>query len=291
MSGIAVWEYRINAEGVTPEQVIASLEGVAKKYVFQLEKGDENGYLHYQGRISLIKKRRYAEKVKHLLPLFKNGLVPNFLEPTIDSERKNEAFYCVKEDTRLAGPWKDTDEVKILTHQLKLFKEWELRPYQATIHKQATTFSMRNIHLVYDPKGNCGKSLFSEFMEYEGIAEEVPPFRMMDDIFTWVCSRPIKQCYIFDLPRGMKKDKLGDLYSGIEVIKNGVAYDKRYNAKKIRFNRPNIYVFTNTLPNLDLMSRDRWRVWTVNNSFELVKYDFGEKNETLGKVVLLDGKV
>ena len=27
------------------------------------------------------------------------------------------------------------------------------------------------------------------------------------------------------MPRGMKKDKLEDFYSGIEVIKNGVAHD------------------------------------------------------------------
>ena len=31
----------------------------------------------------------------------------------------------------------------------------------------------------------------------------------------------------FDLPRGMKRNKLADLYYGIEAIKNGVAYDKR----------------------------------------------------------------
>ena len=39
-------------------------------------------------------------------------------------------------------------------------------------------------------------------------------------IHTWVCSRPVRKCHIMDMQRGMKKDKLGDLYSGIEVIKN-----------------------------------------------------------------------
>lgn len=65
------------------------------------------------------------------------------------------------------------------------------------------------------------------------------------------------------MPRGMKKDKLADFYSGIEVIKNGVAYDKRYTAQKIRFNRPRVFVFTNTLPEFNLMSKDRWKVWTL----------------------------
>lgn len=68
------------------------------------------------------------------------------------------------------------------------------------------------------------------------------------------------------MPRGMKKDKLGDFYSGIEVIKNGVAYDKRYSAKKIRFDRPRIIVFSNELPNFELMSEDRWKLWTINDN-------------------------
>ena len=67
------------------------------------------------------------------------------------------------------------------------------------------------------------------------------------------------------MPRGMKKDKLADFYAGIEVIKNGVAYDKRYNAKKIYFDRPRVFVFTNMLPCFDLMSKDRWNVWTLHN--------------------------
>jgi hypothetical protein len=137
----------------------------------------------------------------------------------------------------------------------------------------STAFDMRKIDLIYDPNGNIGKSLFSEYLEYNGLAEEIPPFRLMDDIFQWVCSRPIKKCYIVDMPRGMKKDKLGDFYSGIEIIKNGVAYDKRYNAKKIRFDRPRIFVFTNMLPEFSLMSKDRWNVWIVDEEFKMVKYE------------------
>lgn len=132
-----------------------------------------------------------------------------------------------------------------------------------------SVFDDRAIDLIYDNVGNIGKSIFSEYCEYNDLAEEVPPYRLMDDIFQWVCSRATKKAYIFDMPRGMKKDKLGDFYSGIEVIKNGVAYDKRYNAKKIRFDRPRIFVFTNTLPKLELMSMDRWRLWEVSEAYEL----------------------
>jgi hypothetical protein len=161
----------------------------------------------------------------------------------------------------------------------------DYRPYQASLLQMATQFDMRKIDLIYDPVGYIGKSIFVEHLEFLGIAEEVPPFRMMDDIFQWVASRPIKPTYIVDMPRGLKKDKLGDFFSGIEVIKNGVAYDKRYKAHKIRFDRPRIFLFTNTLPNLRLMSKDRWSIWKVNSAFELKKYNIdldynGEESES-----------
>lgn len=244
-------------------------EGIAKKYTFQVEEGD-SGYIHIQGRISLCKKRRKPE----LLKLFKTkkSFAPMYLEPTISKEHKKVAFYVLKEDTRIEGPFNDTDEIKVETKQLQLFKGYTLRPYQKSIIEISQQFCMRTIDLVYDTTGNCGKSILSEYMEYLGLSEEVPSFRMMDDIFQWVCSRPIKKSYIVDMPRGMKKDRLGDFYSGIEVIKNGVAYDKRYHAKKIRFDRPRVFVFTNTLPNLSLMSGDRWKIWIIDKDYTLKNY-------------------
>lgn len=284
-NALAVWDVRWNAKGIEKDDIIKELEGVAKKYVFQLEEGD-GGYRHYQGRISLIKKRRHKEK-HLLLKLFKKH-PPQYLEPTCNEEaggfNSGDSFYCMKEDTRVAGPWKDTDEVKVLTKQMQLFEVMDYRPYQESLLKMATIFDMRKIDLIYDPLGNIGKSVFAEHLEYLGIAEEIPPFRMMDDIFQWVATRPIKQCYLVDMPRGMKKDKLGDFYSGIEVIKNGVAYDKRYKAHKIRFDRPRVFVFTNSLPNFTFMSKDRWNVWNVNSAFELENFNIirlyknGEEN-------------
>lgn len=268
---LAEWDIRFSSSAFeTPEAVREALKGIAKKYVFQLEEGD-SGYKHYQGRISLIKKRRYAEK-HLLLKLFKDK-PPQYLKPTTNGEHiKGDAFYMMKEDTRLSGPWSDRDEVRIETQQLKIFNSLPLRPYQSQLKEMASTFDMRKIDLIFDPVGNIGKSLFSEYLEYCGVAEEIPAFRLMDDIFQWVASRPIKKCYIVDMPRGMKKDKLGDFYSGIEVIKNGVAFDKRYGATKIRFDRPRVFVFTNALPEFSLMSKDRWNVWTVTPDYEMLRF-------------------
>lgn len=268
---LASWDFTLSYKEQDHEELINSLRASCKKWVFQLEKG-ESGYEHYQGRLSLIKKKTQSSLInffKSNYPCFQ-GI--HFSASTRGVHVTNNFSYVMKDDTRIKGPWKDTDEVKVLTTQMKLFNSWGCLPWQDTLKLEAQQFDLRTIDLIYDQDGNNGKSLFSEHMEYEGLAEEVPPFRLMDDIFQWVAGRPIKPCYIFDMPRGMKKDKLADFYAGIEVIKNGVAYDKRYNPTKKRFSRPRVFVFTNMLPQFSLMSKDRWKVWTIFNN-ALKKYE------------------
>lgn len=128
----------------------------------------------------------------------------------------------------------------------------------------------RHINIIYDVRGNLGKSIMCEYLEYEGLAFEIPPFRLMEDIMAFIMNFKVYPCYMVDMPRGMKKDKLGEFYSGLETLKNGLAYDKRYEGKKIRFDRPQIFVFTNSLPDFNLMSPDRWRVMETTADKDLV---------------------
>jgi hypothetical protein len=60
----------------------------------------------------------------------------------------------------------------------------------------------------------------------------------MEDIMEFVMNFKAYPSYSVDMPRGMKKDKLGEFYSGLECLKNGYAYDKRYEGKRRRFDRP-----------------------------------------------------
>lgn len=270
-----LWDFTLtNQHDLDVNTLKANLCGSCKKWAFQLETG-ETGFIHWQGRLSLLKKKRLNE----LRNFFKDNY-PAWdgvhWSPTANNNTTN-FNYVMKDDTRTDGPWTDKDEIKFDTLQLKIFKKYEMYKWQTSLHGMATSYNDRCIDLIYDINGNSGKSIFAEYLEYEGIAEEIPPFRLMDDIFQWVCSRPTKKCYIVDLPRGMKKDKLADFYAGIEVIKNGVAYDKRYSAKKKRFDRPRIFVFTNTLPAFNLMSIDRWVVWKIKNN-ELIEIEINAQD-------------
>lgn len=74
------------------------------------------------------------------------------------------------------------------------------------------------------------------------------------------------------MPRALNKERLAQFYSGIETLKSGYAYDRRYEFRQQLFDPPNVFVFTNEVPDRKYLSPDRWNLWTVNEQYELVKY-------------------
>ena len=261
-SRITGMDCTVKAEWYSEEEMKELLKKHCREWACQLEKGDKSGYEHYQIRVKLKEKRLINDK--NQVPALWKG---HFLPTT--TAMVGNYDYCSKDFTRVAGPWKHDDAV--MTRQLTDFLKMELRPWQKKVLNWGNEYNDRCIDLIYDPKGNMGKSIFAEYLEYVGMAEDVPPMREMEKLMGWVATRPIKPMYIFDMPRGMKKDKLADFYAGIEVLKNGRAYDWRHQAASFRFTRPRIIVFTNCLPEFELMSTDRWNVHDVVEGFDLLQ--------------------
>ena len=89
--------------------------------------------------------------------------------------------------------------VKRLTRQLRNFMEHEFYSWQKTIYDYVQVEDDRWIHLVYDQVGNVGKSIFLEFLEYQGLAFEMPPLRQIAAKLqktakrTYVKRKPIKR--------------------------------------------------------------------------------------------------
>ena len=74
------------------------------------------------------------------------------------------------------------------------------------------------------------------------------------------------RCYLIDMPRAMNKERLYGLFSAVESIKDGFAYDDRYHYKEKLFDCPNIWMFTNVEPDMGMLSRDRWRFYEVKDN-------------------------
>lgn len=250
-------------------QVLTQLKGLVKKLVFQMEKGD-SGYLHFQGRFSLIKKRRKQE----LLKLFKSHekTPPRYLAPTSNPTfLKGDNFYVLKLDTRIEGPWTEADFQVYIPRQVR--EMINLRPFQKQIIDSRNEWDTRTINVIVDTLGNLGKSRLTSYIRAYKYGRYIPCINSYKDIMAIVLDTPTSQMYIFDIPRSISHKNLTECYSAIETIKDGYAFDTRYSFKEKSFDCPTIWVFTNTQPPEKLFSKDRWKFWKINsNDYSLSIY-------------------
>lgn len=254
-------------------KVIQFLNGYCKKWVFQKEVS-EGGYVHWQGRVHLMKAKAEST-VRNEMKLYEDVKGIHWSITSKDVHLGNNFNYVLKFDTKIEGPWCDKEYIDPpkLTRQLKAFMKFPKRVWQQQVEYFCNEEDDRNITLIIDRIGNSGKSIFCEYLEYKQIALELPPMRNMEDLMAVVKCCPVMKAYVIDMPRAMKKDKLSEFYSGIECIKNGYAYDKRYKFEKMRFDRPQVIVFTNKEPKWDYMSADRWRVFDMANDYTMDERD------------------
>lgn len=98
-SPVAEWFFTLwdPVHPVEGEVLYAHLSTLCKSFGFQLEAGKEDGRLHYQGEISLIK------KVRKIDPLFTDWKDRIYFERTRNPGGARN--YCGKIDTRVEGPW------------------------------------------------------------------------------------------------------------------------------------------------------------------------------------------
>lgn len=264
------WDFTLKLEEFNKDQnlLIDNLRKKCKQYSFQLEEG-ASGYKHYQGRISLIKK-----KTKHALIKFfcEECFTTIHWSPTSNLvAKRGDDFYVTKEDTRIEGPWSDKDEELYIPRQVREMEG--LRPFQQTIVDNAEVWDKRTINMIYCQEGNLGKSLLVGYCRAHRIGRALPPVNDVKDLLRMVCDLPTSRMYLFDMPRAINKDRLYQFYSAVETIKDGYAYDDRYNFREKVFDCPNIWIFANSLPDTKMLSEDRWMFWTINkDSYELEEY-------------------
>lgn len=248
---VCVWDITIPASEVSVGDLTTKLKNHCKKWAFSKEKGEQTGYEHYQCRVSLKNKARLGG-IKALFEIEK----AHFSITSIQNRDNN--FYVVKEDTRLEGPWTDKDPY--IPKQIREIKMWN---WQQSIIDNAGVWDTRTINIVYDAEGNIGKSTLGTYLTVHKLGRSLPPLNDFRDLMRIVMNTDKVKLYVFDIPKAMPKKYLGPLYAGIEKIKDGYAFDDRYSFKEEYFDCPNVWVFTNDLPDENLLTKDRWRVWEI----------------------------
>lgn len=269
-SSCAVWDFRANENVYTSEILLNFMKSNCKKFVFQKEKGD-SGYIHWQGRFSLIKKRRKQE----LLLLFASIGKPNYLEPTSSVNHSEVFFYVLKEDTRIGDLFMDNIHKKLLDindlYVPRHLRNLQLFPWQKSIIDSGKDFDNRIIDVLVDPSGNIGKSTLSSIGDLLHNCVDMPVLRDSKEIVSVACNICMDMnnrspaIFFFDMPRAFNKSDLSDFYVALEQIKKGKLYDVRYHYKYYWIDSPRIWVFSNIEPDLSMVSMDRWRLWQIDD--------------------------
>lgn len=253
------YQFTLKKDWGTPEQVVELLVNHIKvnKYCFQLELGSSD-YEHYQGRLSFKSSnpKRINEcknMTKEICPAFHWSIESNAGE-------KAGAFYVMKDDTRLAGPWMDKND----EHYIPLFeRNLVLRPTQQWIKDKLDKQNMRQMLFIVDDDGHFGKTqLVNNLCNYHN-GVWCPPAMATSEAILQFAYAMVKQegCnFLVDIPRASDKG-WEKLLSACETIKGGWAYDPRYTYKFRRFEYPHILILSNAKPPEHLLTHDRFQVY------------------------------
>lgn len=270
----SVYDFRYNFEAVSKDDLIVWLNEFCKHWTFQGEQGD-TGYKHWQGRLKLVKKRH-----KHtLLTLFKNIPAPNYLEPTTNKDHQKVAFYVMKSDTRTEGPYKDNGQLDDSEFIPTIYQNINLFPWQQFVIDSKNNRDRRRINLIYDPYGNNGKSTVAAIAELKHKAIDLPPLNDFKELIALLCNicmdKNIRDpgLIFMDMPRAMRKDQLFGMYSAIEQIKKCKLYDTRHHYKSWWIECPEVWIFSNILPDMNYLSLDRWKIWQIAADKTLIPWE------------------
>ena len=259
------------------EDFIALLQPLAKKWVFQLEKCPETGTLHYQGRMSLFKKRRQPELCKMLNESDLRGMD---VSESSNNSKLFEIFYALKDETRVDGPW-DNRSWKPAPYIPRQYQGLidTLYPWQKTVLESRNDFNERIIDVIVDSKGCSGKSTVASLGRLHYGMLDLPPISDHKELLQVVCDKLMAQgnrnpgVVFVDCPRSIDQKKMAPYFIAIEQIKKGYVADVRYQFKEWDFDSPRVWVFMNHEPDIRYLSADRWRFWKIDPSGYLQKFE------------------
>lgn len=254
-----IWMFTAKAEKGSLRQIADCYRTWGgKKYQLGLEKG-KGGYRHIQGRIQFsgsldykdpqIRGRRVKDVKKNMFfeLCSKRGVHAEKSENWCNYEGK-DGYYITSEDNedirlqRFGRPTEDQENV--------------IRILESNNDREVT--------LWYDPIGGIGKSWLTGHLWEKHKAHYVRMVGSADSMIKDVASKMAgerRPYVIIDIPRAKNWTK--EIYEAIEVIKDGLIDDPRYQAKPVNIRGVKVLVMSNALPRLDKLSADRWVLITA----------------------------
>lgn len=246
------------------DKFLTFMKRVCDKFIFQAEmtifEGKENP--HYQGyghTKAKIRSKTLAVNNNEDFEGIEIRQASNNGKATLQG-------YCMKQDTRVAGPWAD----RVLYLGADLWPEEKMPKWQQSmLAKFAEHPGDRKMVWIYDSGGNNGKTKFIKYLAYKHNAIPLG-YGHATDLLNLVYKFQGKRIYAFNLTRS-KPANLSelDLYSAMESVKDGLFINTKFETGVVLMNPPHIMVCANHIPKYNQISADRWECYSLYNG-ELV---------------------
>lgn len=232
------------------------------QYIFGKEIGEKEGTPHLQGVVKFTNQRSFNSMCK----LFKN----NHIE--VCSNWFASINYCMKGKDYLTNIDLTQINVRKLSTQEKMdkmiietkflnvvWKEWQ----QQIINLLETHPDDRTIHWVYDYEGGKGKSFLALWLDikYDIIVADGKKDNVLNQIKLYVEGGKIPRIVVLDIPR----HNINYInYGLLEMIKSGLLYSGKYEGGKIRIPNVHVVVFSNSEPDYEKWTKDRYNVIKIS---------------------------
>lgn len=232
------------------------LRSTADKYIFQAESTtSDEGKLnpHYQCYLHTVKPIR-----SKTLAISANGDLRGVeISPASTNGKVALQGYCMKELSRVAGPWADK----------KLYLGADLWPVERMPAWQREYIDMfqgephpRTCMWLVDPQGNNGKTKFLKWLVFKMNACGLG-YGNAGDILNLVSKRQGRSIYVWNLTRTRSaRIDQAELYAAMESVKDGYFINTKYETSDVLMDPPHVLVLANFAPDLTGLSADRWDI-------------------------------
>lgn len=142
-------------------------------------------------------------------------------------------------------------------------------PVQRAILDSLGSQNNRKILCVVDKTGNNGKTFLAKWHSERFRATRLSVTNNYKDIMRMAYCYNKRQenlstVYI-DIPKSYPQNALNMLFAAAETLKDGDCWDDRYEHRHSSIRSPKLCVFTNTEPDIEYLTKDRWTIFIIQN--------------------------
>jgi hypothetical protein len=222
----------------------------SNKWIVGKERGEKKDTPHLQMYINFKDKIRFTalKKINERL----------HIEPSRGDELSN-VKYCSKEGDYKSNNLKVPRPLKPLPVMDRWWQKDLINVVEGEPHD-------RLVYWYFSKSGNTGKTTFARYLHrtYGALLLCGKASDMKNSIIEYhKTNGDTPEIIIYDLPRGFEKEYVS--YNGLEEIKNMFFYSGKYEGGMIDGNPPHFIIFSNEQPDVNKMSRDRWRIVDIDN--------------------------